>query len=371
MAAPPCDLAHNRFYAQRTTPPLPAGDSQHSQYFVAPFGHRRPGPSRRGDSCLLDGGMTDRGGDADGPPEPRRRVRRCPRPDVPSSAMLGPAFVAAVAYVDPGNVAANITAGARYGYLLVWVLALANMMSVLIQYQSAKLGIVTGKSLPQLLGERMGDAGRFLFFATGRGHRHRHRPGRTDRRSDRVAPVVRAASCSSGVASSARSPRCCCDSRADARIGCSNGSSSACCWVITLGFVAGLLVDPPDPDRGRAGTAATVHNHRLGAHCHVDAGRDGDAARNLSATRRLVNDHYADGRIRPDTRTLLHGSKIDVLWALLLAGTVNLSLLVLAAHSLHGNGRNRFDRRRATGNRGRARPGGRHDLLDWTSWRPR
>ena len=72
--------------------------------------------------------------------------------------MLGPAFVAAVAYVDPGNVAANITAGARYGYLLVWVLALANMMSVLIQYQSAKLGIVTGKSLPQLLGERMGDS---------------------------------------------------------------------------------------------------------------------------------------------------------------------------------------------------------------------
>ena len=61
------------------------------------------------------------------------------------AGMLGPAFVAAVAYVDPGNVAANITSGARYGYLLVWVLVLANCMSVLIQYQSAKLGIVTGK----------------------------------------------------------------------------------------------------------------------------------------------------------------------------------------------------------------------------------
>ena len=55
--------------------------------------------------------------------------------------MLGPAFVAAVAYVDPGNVAANITAGARYGYLLVWVLALANMMSVLIQYQLSLIHI--------------------------------------------------------------------------------------------------------------------------------------------------------------------------------------------------------------------------------------
>lgn len=71
------------------------------------------------------------------------------------ASILGPAFVAAVAYVDPGNVAANITSGARYGYLLVWVLVLANAMSVLIQYQSAKLGIVTNKSLPELLGERM------------------------------------------------------------------------------------------------------------------------------------------------------------------------------------------------------------------------
>ena len=69
------------------------------------------------------------------------------------ASILGPAFVAAVAYVDPGNVAANITSGARYGYLLVWVLVLANAMSVLIQYQSAKLGIVTNKSLPELLGE--------------------------------------------------------------------------------------------------------------------------------------------------------------------------------------------------------------------------
>ena len=67
-------------------------------------------------------------------------------------------------YVDPGNVAANITSGARYGYLLVWVLVLANCMSVLIQYQSAKLGIVTGKSLPEILGERLGDGGRFMFF---------------------------------------------------------------------------------------------------------------------------------------------------------------------------------------------------------------
>ena len=69
--------------------------------------------------------------------------------------LLGPAFVAAVAYVDPGNVAANITAGAKYGFLLVWVLVLANAMAVFIQYQSAKLGLVTGHSLPEVLGTRL------------------------------------------------------------------------------------------------------------------------------------------------------------------------------------------------------------------------
>ena len=69
-------------------------------------------------------------------------------------ALAGPAFVAAIAYVDPGNVASNLTAGAKYGYLLVWVLVLANAMAVLVQYLSAKLGLVTGRSLPELLGDR-------------------------------------------------------------------------------------------------------------------------------------------------------------------------------------------------------------------------
>src|ERR1051325_1181116 len=70
--------------------------------------------------------------------------------------LLGPAFVAAIAYVDPGNVAANLTAGASYGYLLVWVLVMANAMAVLVQYQSAKLGLATGLSLPEILGKRLG-----------------------------------------------------------------------------------------------------------------------------------------------------------------------------------------------------------------------
>ncbi len=68
-------------------------------------------------------------------------------------ALLGPAFVAAVAYIDPGNFATNITGGARYGYLLVWVIVMANLMAMLVQYLSAKTGIATGKNLPELCRE--------------------------------------------------------------------------------------------------------------------------------------------------------------------------------------------------------------------------
>ena len=69
-------------------------------------------------------------------------------------AMLGPAFVASIAYVDPGNFATNITGGAKYGYLLLWVVLAANLVAMLIQYLSAKLGIVTDRNLPEVVRER-------------------------------------------------------------------------------------------------------------------------------------------------------------------------------------------------------------------------
>jgi manganese transport protein len=62
---------------------------------------------------------------------------------------FGPAFVASVAYIDPGNFASNFEGGARFGYTLLWVLLWSNAMAILIQYLSAKLGIATGKTLPQ------------------------------------------------------------------------------------------------------------------------------------------------------------------------------------------------------------------------------
>jgi len=65
-------------------------------------------------------------------------------------ALFGPAFVAAVAYIDPGNFATNIAGGAKYGYLLVWVIVAANLMAMLVQYLSAKTGIATGRNLPEL-----------------------------------------------------------------------------------------------------------------------------------------------------------------------------------------------------------------------------
>ena len=70
-------------------------------------------------------------------------------------ALLGPAFVAAVAYIDPGNFATNITGGAKYGYLLVWVIIAANLMAMLVQYLSAKVGVATGRNLPELAREAL------------------------------------------------------------------------------------------------------------------------------------------------------------------------------------------------------------------------
>jgi manganese transport protein len=67
---------------------------------------------------------------------------------------LGPAFIASVAYIDPGNFATNMAAGAEYGYLLLWVVVTANLMAMLIQAMSAKLGVATGKNLPEVCRER-------------------------------------------------------------------------------------------------------------------------------------------------------------------------------------------------------------------------
>lgn len=80
-------------------------------------------------------------------------------------ALLGPAVVAGVAYLDPGNVATNLTAGTHYGYLLLWVLVVANLVAWLVQFLAAKLGLASNKSLSRIMGERLtSPAGRFLYW---------------------------------------------------------------------------------------------------------------------------------------------------------------------------------------------------------------
>ncbi|GFG55795.1 divalent metal cation transporter [Mycolicibacterium agri] len=89
--------------------------------------------------------------------DPETRLR-------PSWLLLGPAFVAAIAYVDPGNVAANISAGAQFGFLLVWVIFLANAMAGLVQYLSAKLGLVSGRTLPEAVADHAGTPTRIGYW---------------------------------------------------------------------------------------------------------------------------------------------------------------------------------------------------------------
>lgn len=227
------------------------------------------------------------------------------------ASILGPAFVAAVAYVDHGNVAANITSGARYGYLLVWVLVLANAMSVLIQYQSAKLGIVTNKSLPELLGERMSDAGRFMFFMQ--------------------AEVIAIATDLAEVIGGAIALNLLFGFPLFIGGLVIGTISTVMLWfqggktqttferiiivmllVITFGFIAGLFVAPPNPGevvkgmipRFQGADSVLMAASILGATVMPHA---------IYLHSTLVNDHYAGGE-KPSIKTQLRGSKIDVAW---------------------------------------------------------
>jgi manganese transport protein len=85
---------------------------------------------------------------------PGERILRGERP-FRILPFLGPAFVACVAYIDPGNFATNIAGGSKFGYTLVWVIVASNLMAMLIQTLSAKLGIATGRNLPEICRERL------------------------------------------------------------------------------------------------------------------------------------------------------------------------------------------------------------------------
>ncbi len=104
---------------------------------------------------------------------------------------LGPAFIAAVAYVDPGNFATNIAGGARFGYMLLWVILAANLMAMLIQTMSAKLGIATGMNLPEVCRAQFPRPVTIGLWLQAEADRDGHRPGRVHRRRARPQPALR------------------------------------------------------------------------------------------------------------------------------------------------------------------------------------
>ena len=248
--------------------------------------------------------------------------------------LLGPAFVAAIAYVDPGNVAANLTAGARYGYLLLWVLIAANASAVVVQYLSAKLGIVTGRSLPELLGLRMRRTPRLLFWAQAEVV-----AAATD-----VAEVIGGAlalhllfgvplvvgGLITGVVSMAILLL---QHHQGART--FEAVVTAMLAVLTVGFCAGLLFAQVSPAALVAGIAPRF----------ADSGSVLLAASMLGATvmphavylhSALARDRHGDTPVGPERRRILVATRWDVALALVLAGGVNIAMLVLAAATLQG-----------------------------------
>ncbi|WP_420363125.1 Nramp family divalent metal transporter [Curtobacterium aetherium] len=248
--------------------------------------------------------------------------------------LLGPAFVAAIAYVDPGNVAANLTAGARYGYLLLWVLVAANASAVVVQYLSAKLGIVTGRSLPELLGLRMRRTPRLLFWAQAEVV-----AAATD-----VAEVIGGALAlhllfgvplvAGGLITGAVSMGILLlQNRRGART--FEAVVTAMLAVLTVGFCAGLLFAQVSPGALVAGIAPRF----------ADSGSVLLAASMLGATvmphavylhSALARDRHGDVPAGAERRRVLVATRWDVGLALVVAGGVNISMLVLAAATLQG-----------------------------------
>lgn len=248
--------------------------------------------------------------------------------------LLGPAFVAAIAYVDPGNVAANLTAGARYGYLLLWVLIVANAIAVLVQYQSAKVGLVTGRSLPELLGDRLKPWPRRFYWLQAE-----FVAGATD-----VAEVIGGAIALYllfGVPLLAGGVIVGVISMALLMLQSTRGQRSfefviiGLLAVIVVGFVAGLVVNGLDWGAAATGIVprfentdsvllatsmlgATVMPHAIYLHSALARDRHG-----------VTNDPV---RIR----SLLRATRWDVGAALLIAGAVNIAMLLLAAAALRG-----------------------------------
>ncbi len=257
-----------------------------------------------------------------------------PRRRAAGLTLLGPAFVAAIAYVDPGNVAANLTAGAQYGYLLLWVLVAANASAVVVQYLSAKLGVVTGRSLPEHLGLRMRRTPRLLFWAQAEVV-----AAATD-----VAEVIGGAlalhllfglplvagGVLTGVVSMAILLL---HSRRGTRT--FEAVVTTMLAILTVGFCAGLLFAQVSPGELVSGLVPRFEGSQsvLLAASMLGATVMPHAVYLHSA---LARDRHGDVPAGPERRRVLVATRWDVGLALVVAGGVNVCMLVLAAATLPG-----------------------------------
>ena len=252
----------------------------------------------------------------------------------PSWLLLGPAFVAAIAYVDPGNVAANVSAGAQFGFLLVWVIVAANAMACLVQYLSAKLGLVTGQSLPEAVGGRMQRRSRLAYWLQAE----------LVAMATDLAEVMGGAIAlyllfdlpllAGGVITGIVSLLLLIvkDRRGQRMF---ERVITGLLLVIAIGFLTSLFVEPPPIDAAAAGLVpkfagsesvllaaamlgATVMPHAVYLHSGLARDRHG---------------HPDPGPMR---RMLLRVTRWDVGMAMLIAGAVNLSMVLVAATNLQG-----------------------------------
>jgi manganese transport protein len=252
----------------------------------------------------------------------------------PSWMLLGPAFVAAIAYVDPGNVAANVSAGAQFGFLLVWVIVVANTMACLVQYLSAKLGLVSGLSLPEAIGNRMRRPTRLAYWLQAE----------LVAMATDLAEVMGGAIAlyllfdlpllTGGVITGAVSLLLLVvkDRRGQQMF---ERVITGLLLVIAIGFLTSLFVSPPPADDVAGGLVpmfagtesvllaaamlgATVMPHAVYLHSGLARDRHG---------------HPEPGPMR---RMLLRVTRWDVGIAMIVAGAVNLSMLLVAATNLQG-----------------------------------
>jgi len=250
--------------------------------------------------------------------------------------LLGPAFVAAIAYVDPGNVAANVSSGAKYGYLLLWVIVVANVLAGLVQYLSAKLGLVTGRSLPEAIGKQMSRPLRLAFWVQAE----------LVAMATDVAEMVGGAIAlhvlfnlpllMGGVITGVVSLLLLAikDRRGQLLF---ERVITGLLLVIALGFAASFFVATPPPGdviggllprfRGTetvllaaAILGATVMPHAVYLHSGLAIDRHG---------------HPDEGQ---DRRHLLRVTRVDVVLAMAVAGTVNAAMLLVAAINLQNHG---------------------------------